>query len=73
MKIVLKPVKGRIVGSYLGETTPETVDIDMERVVHFMQKNYNVHVVKTAPYTFDVSRMNGSGDYIFIGIICLED
>jgi N-acetylglucosamine kinase-like BadF-type ATPase len=73
MKIVLKPVHGRIAGADLMETHNDTVDSDMDNMVHFMQKHYGMRITKAAPNVFDVCRLTEGGDYVQVGIICLEE
>lgn len=72
MKIVLKPVRGRIQGADIMKTSEDTLDRDMTSLIHFMQKHYGMRVTKAAPYVYDVSRLIGE-DYYMVGIICLED
>lgn len=72
MRIVLKPVRDRIYGSFLKETTFDTIDNDMNSLVHFFQRHYGMKVTKAAPYVFDVSKLTDRGE-VHVGIICVED
>lgn len=57
-------------GGFVAETSPATVDMDFEQWCKFFQKD-GYHVVKTAPYVFDISRRDKDALKL-VGILALE-